>query len=121
MDIATASFFAAVSIGLLAIPFAKAIHCPAEVFSFPSLLPMIPGMFAYKSILALTKFMQTKDETDSLRYLVDFCHNGEYHHLRFICLGRRGSRTGIHLPPPIIHSYPFTEKVGKKRMTVFIL
>ena len=64
MDIATASFFAAVSIGLLAIPFAKAIHCPAEVFSFPSLLPMIPGMFAYKSILALTKFM------------VDFCHNG---------------------------------------------
>ena len=37
---------------------------------------MIPGMFAYKSILALTKFMQTKDETDSLRYLVDFCHNG---------------------------------------------
>lgn len=76
MDIATASFFAAVSIGLLAIPFAKAIHCPAEVFSFPSLLPMIPGMFAYKSILALTKFMQTKDETDSLRYLVDFCHNG---------------------------------------------
>ena len=69
MDIATASFFAAVSIGLLAIPFAKAIHCPAEVFSFP-------GMFAYKSILALTKFMQTKDETDSLRYLVDFCHNG---------------------------------------------
>ena len=76
MDIATASFFAAVSIGLLAIPFAKAIHCPAEVFSFPSLLPMIPGMFAYKSILALTKFMQTKDETDSLRYLVDLCHNG---------------------------------------------
>ena len=72
MDIATASFFAAVSIGLLAIPFAKAIHCPAEVFSFPSLLPMIPGMFAYKSILALTKFMQTKDETASLQYLVDF-------------------------------------------------
>ena len=36
----------------------------------------VPGMFAYKSILALTKFMQTKDETDSLRYLVDFCHNG---------------------------------------------
>ena len=46
MDIATASFCAAVSIGLLAIPFAKFIHCPAEVFSFPSLLPMIPGMFA---------------------------------------------------------------------------
>ena len=76
MDIATASFFAAVSIGLLAIPFAKAIHCPAEVFSIPSLQPMNPGMFANKSILALTKFMQTKDETASLQYLVDFFHNG---------------------------------------------
>lgn len=76
IDIATASFFAAITIGSLAIPFAKSIHCPAEVFSFPSLLPMIPGMFAYRSILALTKFMQTKDESDSLHYLVDFCHNG---------------------------------------------
>lgn len=76
VDIATASFFAALAIGLLAIPFAKKIHCPAEVFSFPSLLPMIPGMFAYKSILALTQFMQTKDDSASLKYLVDFCHNG---------------------------------------------
>lgn len=76
LEIATASFFAAFSIGLLAIPFAKAIHCPAEVFSFPSLLPMIPGMFAYKSILALTQFTQTKDDTASLKYLVEFCHNG---------------------------------------------
>lgn len=76
MNISAASFFAALSIGLLAIPFAKAIHCPAEVFSFPSLLPMIPGMFAYKSILALTQFMQTKDESASLKLLVEFCHNG---------------------------------------------
>ncbi|NDV82998.1 threonine/serine exporter family protein [Bacteroides sp. 51] len=76
MDIATASFFAALSIGLLAIPFARIIHCPAEVFSFPSLLPMIPGMFAYRSILALTKFMQTTDEAASLDYIVQFWHNG---------------------------------------------
>jgi len=48
LDIASASFIAAFSIGMLSILFAKMIHCPAEVFSFPSLLPMIPGMFAYK-------------------------------------------------------------------------
>ena len=76
MDIATASFCAAVSIGLLAIPFAKFIHCPAEVFSFPSLLPMIPGMFAYKSILALTKFMQSTDQTASFNYIEQFFRNG---------------------------------------------
>lgn len=76
MSIAPASFFAAFAIGLLAIPFAKVIHCPAEVFSFPSLLPMIPGMFAYKSILALTKFMQTTDQDASLEYIVQFFRNG---------------------------------------------
>ncbi|MEG1563440.1 MAG: threonine/serine exporter family protein [Bacteroides sp.] len=76
MGIAPASFLAAITIGLLAIPFARFIHCPAEVFSFPSLLPMIPGMFAYKTILALTKFMQTTEQTASLEYLVQFFRNG---------------------------------------------
>ncbi|WP_071146767.1 threonine/serine exporter family protein [Bacteroides ihuae] len=76
LDIATASFFAAISIGLLSVPFAKYVHCPAEVFSFPALLPMIPGMFAYKSILFLTKFMQSKDQTASFQYIEQFFRNG---------------------------------------------
>lgn len=76
VDIATASFFAAIAIGLLSIPFAKYVHCPAEVFSFPALLPMIPGMFAYKSILFLTKFMQSKDQTASFQYIEQFFRNG---------------------------------------------
>lgn len=76
MDISTASFFAALCIGLLAIPFAQIIHCPAEVFSFPSLLPMIPGMYAYRSVLALTKFIQTSDSQESLDYVMQFSYNG---------------------------------------------
>ncbi|WP_321331125.1 threonine/serine exporter family protein [uncultured Bacteroides sp.] len=76
IDIATASFFAAMAIGLLSIPFAKYVHCPAEVFSFPALLPMIPGMFAYKSILYLTKFMQSKDQTASFQFIEQFFRNG---------------------------------------------
>ena len=46
---------ASFTIGLFSIYFARLIHCPAEVFSFPSLLPMIPGMYAYKTILALIR------------------------------------------------------------------
>lgn len=75
-DISMASFFAAIIIGVLALPFAKFIHCPAEVFSFPALLPMIPGMFAYKSILALTQFMQATDMQASQEYLVLSFRNG---------------------------------------------
>ena len=76
MDIATSSFLAALVIGLLAIPFARYIHCPAEVFAFPSLLPMIPGMFAYKTILALTQFLQAGTDPVSQEHLTDFFRNG---------------------------------------------
>ncbi|MGL4293789.1 MAG: threonine/serine exporter family protein [Bacteroidales bacterium] len=74
--ITAASFIAAFLIGLLSIPFARKIHCPAEVFSFPSLLPMIPGMFAYKTVLGLTKFLHASGNADSTIYLVDFFRNG---------------------------------------------
>ena len=62
LRITLASFFAALLIGLLAIPFAKKIKCPAEVFSFQSLLPMIPGMYAYKTILSINKMLSSSTQ-----------------------------------------------------------
>jgi uncharacterized membrane protein YjjB (DUF3815 family) len=76
LDIAMATFVAASCIGLLSILFARIIHCPAEVFSFPSLLPMIPGLYAYRTILGLIKFMRTADVTKSQGFMLDFAHNG---------------------------------------------
>lgn len=76
MDIAGASFIAALVIGMLSMYFAKSIHCPAEVFSFPSLLPMIPGMYAYKTVLALVKFTQCKEDSDSLNIIIAIFRNG---------------------------------------------
>jgi len=75
-DISLATFVAATFIGLLSIFFARIIHCPAEVFSFPSLLPMIPGMFAYRSILSLIRFMQNTDVIKAQGFMLDFFHNG---------------------------------------------
>ena len=57
LDLTSSTLIAAFTIGMGSMWFAKLIHCPAEVFSFPSLLPMIPGMYAYKTILALIRFM----------------------------------------------------------------
>jgi len=76
LEIWLATFFAASCIGLLSILFARIIHCPAEVFSFPSLLPMIPGMFAYRAILGLIKFMQSADMVKKQAFIMDFFHNG---------------------------------------------
>ena len=53
MHIIAASTVAAFAIGLLAVLFASRIKCPAEVCFFPALLPMIPGMYAYRTIEAL--------------------------------------------------------------------
>lgn len=59
LDIATSTFTAAVLIGTLSLLFGKMICCPSEVFTFPSLLPMIPGMYAYNMFLSLTKFIRS--------------------------------------------------------------
>jgi len=76
LDISLSTFVAATFIGLLSMLFARIIRCPAEVFSFPSLLPMIPGMFAYRTILTLIRFMQSTDVVKAQGFMLDFFHNG---------------------------------------------
>ena len=66
----------AFTIGMGSMWFAKLIHCPAEVFSFPSLLPMIPGMYAYKTILALIRFMKNDDPLVLQQLIVEIFRNG---------------------------------------------
>lgn len=76
VEISLATFVAASCIGLLSVLFARIIHCPAEVFSFPSLLPMIPGLYAYRTILSVIKFMQSTDPIKNQGFMMDFFHNG---------------------------------------------
>jgi uncharacterized membrane protein YjjB (DUF3815 family) len=70
VDIATASFCASVSIGALSMWFGRLSYCPMTVLYIPALLPMIPGMYAYKTIFALIKFMHNlKDVELSDQYM----------------------------------------------------
>ena len=73
LDQVTASSIAGLVIGLLAIPAAMKIHYPAEGFAFPALLPMVPGMFAYKAIRDLIGIVRTPDTTND--YVNLFFHN----------------------------------------------
>ena len=52
MHLIGASFIASLVIGVLTVFLAPRAKCPAETFSFPALLPMIPGMYAYRTIEA---------------------------------------------------------------------
>lgn len=53
LHIITASTAASFAVGVLAVLLASRIKCPAEVCFFPALLPMIPGMYAYRTVEAL--------------------------------------------------------------------
>ncbi len=107
LEISLATFVAASCIGLMSIFFAKMIHCPAEVFSFPSLLPMIPGLFAYRTILGLIRFMQNNDPVKSEEFLQNIFHNGFT--TMFILLALV---IGVSLPVLLFPKYSF--KVTRK-------
>ena len=76
IDIVTATVIATFTIGMMTIFFAKLIHCPPEVFSFPSLLPMIPGMYAYKTFMSLMYFIRADDPSTMQAAMLEILHNG---------------------------------------------
>ena len=65
INIVLASFIAASFVGVLSMPLAHRIHQPPVVFSIPAVIPMIPGYFAYETILSIINF--TFMEIDSVK------------------------------------------------------
>ena len=76
MNIIPASAVAAFVVGLLAVLMAPMVKCPAEVCLFPALLPMIPGMYAYKTVFSMIMFMQNLDDPSAAGYLAAIVRNG---------------------------------------------
>lgn len=57
MDITTGSFVASFVIGWGSLWLAKYVHCPMTVLYIPALLPMVPGIYAYKIVLSTILFL----------------------------------------------------------------
>ena len=74
--IIAASTIAAFAIGLTAVYFAPKAKCPAETCFFPALLPMIPGMYAYRTIGALLLCLYHKEEEIFSHYFYLLAYNG---------------------------------------------
>lgn len=74
-SLAGASFCAALCMGVVAIIIAKYEKVPVEIIVFPSLLPMFPGSYGYRSILSLLTFTQHADKPEQLTYLLVFFNN----------------------------------------------
>ncbi len=76
MHIIISSAVASFAVGVLAVLFASRIKCPAEVCFFPALLPMIPGMYAYRTIEALLSCIYHTREEIFRHYFYLLAYNG---------------------------------------------
>ena len=76
MSIIPASAIAAFVVGLMAVLLSSSAHVPAETFLFPSLLPMIPGIYAYKAFGGLAMCLIHSDEASFNHWSYLFAHNG---------------------------------------------
>lgn len=76
VDIASASLCASVVIGIGSLLLGGRIRCPMTVLFIPALLPMIPGMYAYKTVFSMIMFMQNLDDPSAAGYLAAIVRNG---------------------------------------------
>lgn len=76
MHIILASALAAFAIGVLAVILAPRVKCPAEVCFFPALLPMIPGMYACRTVEALLSCLCHTGEAAFGHYFYLLAYNG---------------------------------------------
>jgi uncharacterized membrane protein YjjB (DUF3815 family) len=53
--VVSASFAGALAIGISCIPTAHFRHAPPMIFAIPSVIPLIPGVFAYRTMLGLIR------------------------------------------------------------------
>lgn len=76
MNLIGASIVASLVVGVLTVFLASRAKCPAETFSFPALLPMIPGMYAYRAIEALLFCLTNAEEAAFNHYFYLLAYNG---------------------------------------------
>ncbi len=70
------SSVAALLAGFVAVLFSPIIKVPAEACLFPALLPMIPGMYAYRAIVGLVGCMGASAEPEVMHNLYLLSYNG---------------------------------------------
>ncbi|WP_166964284.1 threonine/serine exporter family protein [Yeosuana marina] len=71
IHVVLASFIAASFVGFISVPLAHKIHQPPVVFSIPPVIPMIPGYFAYETVLSIMNFTFMVDDSQKRLQLID--------------------------------------------------
>lgn len=75
MNIVSASAFGAVVIGFMSLWAGRRSHTPLSCLFIPALLPMVPGMYAYRAVFSLIMFIQLPEGAEQSHYLHMFMSN----------------------------------------------
>ncbi len=76
LNIVITSFLAAAIVGLLSVPAAHNKHAPPLVFSIPAVIPLIPGVLAYQTMLGLMTLSASKAGAASTQVLSETISDG---------------------------------------------
>ena len=93
VSVVFASFFGAVAVGIAAIQMAHLKDSPPLVFSIPSVIPMVPGVFAYKFMLGMVSLTSIANNDTYIQALIETVNNGAKMMFVLIALG-----TGVAIP-----------------------
>jgi uncharacterized membrane protein YjjB (DUF3815 family) len=87
IGIVFASFLGATVIGIVSIQMAHMRNSPPLVFSIPSVIPMVPGVFAYKMMLGMIALTKIENTDAYLKTLIETVNNGSKMMFILISLG----------------------------------
>lgn len=76
VNIVGATFIASLCVGIFAVILSPVVKTPAETCLFPALLPMVPGMYAYRTFGAAGMCLTTSDPTAFNEYFYQLTSNG---------------------------------------------
>ena len=76
MHVIPATFIASFAIGIIAVFVSPLSKIPAETYLFPALLPMVPGIYAYKTFAGFAKCIFSVGQDLFMHSLYLFCYNG---------------------------------------------
>ncbi len=85
------TFVSAAIIGIISIWLSWKYHAAAIVFSIPSVIPMVPGVYAYRTMMGLLAF--THEGGINQEILLDIISNGLMTAFLFLCLA-----IGVSIP-----------------------
>lgn len=71
INIVLATFIAVLFVAIISMPTAHKIHHPPVVFCIPPVIPLIPGYYAYETVLSIMNFIFIEKDAAKKLVLID--------------------------------------------------